>query len=135
MPDVTIKLESIRDDQRDKYWHYLHGSVRMGKSEVKGSRWLMGEKPFVKLITGVNHAGVPTKREIEGRKSYTEARGSGARGVFYWYTLQEGECYQIRQQVSRTKSETVFAVVHNGALVEATQDQVARYVVARLSNA
>lgn len=128
MQDVTLKLESIRDDQRDKYWHHLHGRVRMGKSEVKGSKWLMGQKPFVKEVVGVNHAGRPVKRDVPGKKSYVEARGAGARGVYYWFNLLQGRCYLVQEQKSRTRSRIYYVIVNNGTTHEISESQAIDYV-------
>lgn len=128
MQDVMLKLESVRDDQRDKYWHHLHGRVRMGASEVKGSKWLMGQKPFVKEIFGVNHAGRPMKRDVVGKKSFTETRGSGARGVFYWFNLRHGGCYLIQEQPSRYRSRQYYGIVANGTLHEVSEDKVIDYI-------
>lgn len=128
MQDVALKLESIRDDQRDKYWHHLRGRVRMGASEVKGSKWLMSQKPYVKEVIGVNHAGRPVKKEIRGRKCYSDAVGAGARGVYYWYTLRHGGCYKIREQVSRYRARTYYAIALNGQLHEVSESDAVRYV-------
>lgn len=128
MQDIMLKLESIRDDQRDKYWAYLNGRARMGRSEIKGSKWLMGQKPFVKEIVGVNYAGRPIKRDVPGKKSYSEARGTGTRGVYYWFNLQQGRCYLVHEQTSRTKSRRYYTVINNGVSREITEDQAIAYV-------
>lgn len=135
MPDVTIKLESIGDDHREKLHLWRQGRLRMSTDNVRMCKSLLGRKPFVKLVTGVNHAGIPTKRDMKGHKDFTAATGTGGRGVFYWYTLKEGECYQIQQQTSWKKTETIFVVVRSGTLVEATVEQAARYVQMKLASA
>lgn len=128
MTDVILKLESIRDDQRDKYWAHLSGRVRMGRAEVSGSKSLMGMKPFVKEVIGINHEGRLVKKDVSGKKEYREAVGTGARGVFYWYSLRQGGCYLIQEQVSRRKSRKYYALVNNGELHELTEAQAASYV-------
>lgn len=128
MTDVILKLESVRDDQRDKYWAHLNGRARMGKGEIKGSKSLMGMKPYVKEVVGVNHEGRPVKKNILGKKEYRHAVGTGARGVFYWYSLRQGGCYLIQEQVSRRKSRKYYALVNNGELHELTEAQAASYV-------
>lgn len=131
MPDLTIKLESIGDDHREKLHLWRKGKLHMSPDNVRMCKSLLGRKPFVKIVTGVNHAGIPTKREIKGHKSYLDAKGTGGRGVFYWFDLKEGECYQIRQQLSWKRAETIFAVVRQGSLVEVTQEQARQYMEAR----
>lgn len=128
MTDVILKLESIRDDQRDKYWSHLNDRVRMGRSEVKGSRSLMGMKPFVKEVIGVNHEGRPVKKELKGKKDYRDAAGTGARGVFYWYSLKQGSCYFIQEQISRRKSRRYYALVNNGKIHEISESHAASYI-------
>lgn len=128
MQDVILKLESIRDCQRDKYWNYLQGRVRMGKSEVSGSKWLMGQKPSVKEVVSVNHDGHPVKRLIRGKKSYAEATGVGDRSVFYWFNLRQGRCYLIREQMSQRRSRQYYVFINNGATHEISEAQAVAYV-------
>lgn len=128
MPDMMLKLESIRDDQRNKYWHHLRGRVRMGPGEVKGSRSLMGHKPFVKEVIGVTFEGRPIKKPIEGKKSYVEGRGTGARGIFYWFTLGQGRCYLVQEQLSRTQSRRYYIIVNDGKTIELSEGQAIDYV-------
>lgn len=128
MQDVALKLESIRDDFREKYWHKVNCRLGMGGSEIKGAKWAMGERPFVKEVVGVDRAGRPVKRTVRGNKSYSEARGTGARGVFYWYSLRQGCCYFIQEQVSRTRSRRYYAFVNAGALHEIGEADAAAFV-------
>lgn len=128
MQDVILKLESIRDCQRDKYWNYLRGRVRMGKSEINGSKWLMGQKPSVKEVISVSHDGRPVKRQLQGKKSYAEASGIGDRAVFYWFNLRQGRCYLIREQMSRRRSRQYYVFINNGEIHEITDAQAVAYV-------
>lgn len=135
MADVTIKLESIGDDHREKLHLWRQGRLHMSADNVRMCKSLLGRRPFVKLVTGVDHAGVPTKRAVKGHKDFSQAQGTGGRGIFYWFTLKDGECYQIQQQMSWKKSERTYVVVRNGTLVEATEEQAARYAAARYADA
>lgn len=123
-----LKLESIRDDQRDKYWRHLQGRVHMGHNQIKGSKWLMGQRPFVKEVIGIDRAGRPVKRNVVGKKSYLAAVGTGARGVFYWFNLKQGRCYCIQEQVSRYRSKTYYGIVNSGHLHEVTEAGALEFV-------
>lgn len=129
MHDVPLKLESIRDDFRDKYWHHLRGRVCMGKAEAKGAAGVMGMRPFVKEVIGVDHAGRPVKRELRGKKCYLDARGSGTRGVHYWFTLRQGGCYLVQEQTSRTATRRRYVMVNGGAMHEISEAQAIAYVL------
>lgn len=128
MKDVHIKLESIRDDQRDKYWAHLNGRVRMGHQEKKGAAGLMGKRPFVKEVVGVNHASHPIKKDVKGKKCYRDAVGTGARGVYYWYVLKQGRCYYIQEQVSRKHTKRYFVIINNGIAHKISKEQVVYYI-------
>lgn len=128
MQDVMLKLESIRDDQRDKYWNHLQGRLRMGAAERKGSQGLMDQRPFVKEVVAVDRVGRPVKRPLAGKKCYLDAAGSGARGVYYWFTLRHGCCYLIQEQVSRTRTRRYYAIAANGALQEIGEREAVAFV-------
>lgn len=126
--DVMLKLESIRDDQRDKYRHHLRGHVHMSPGEAKGAQSLMGQKPFVKEVVSINHAGRPVKRDVAGKKSYIDARGTGARGIYYWFNLLQGRCYLVQEQQSRTRIRRYYAIVNEGRMIEISEHQAIDYV-------
>jgi hypothetical protein len=129
MQDVVLKLESIRDDQRQKYAEHLRGNVPMGKAEIGGLKWLMGRRPSVMEVVGVNRNGAPIKRSVKGRKSYAEAKTpTGTRGVYYWFTLRQGCCYHIQEQVSVRKTRRHYVIVNDGVLIDLTEQDVLTYV-------
>lgn len=127
MRDVFLRLESIRDDQMDKLHHHRQGRVRMGRQEAEGAKGILGRRPFVKQVCGATTDGRPVKKDVRGYKSYTEARGTGARGVFYCWNLPHGGCYQIQEAVSRTRSRRYYAIVIDGALNEISEKEAALY--------
>jgi len=134
MPSITVSLESSRDDQREKYWHHVNGRVRMGKSEAKGSKSLMGMKPFVKKVVGINSNGGIVKENIPGKKSFTDSNIIGSRGVFYHFVLDEQHCYQIRYQTSRRRAETIYAAVKYGELHQVDESLAWEYARRLLCN-
>ncbi len=117
MADVSLRLESIGDAQRHKYWLHQSGKAKMGEQAARGAASLMGKKPFVKLVVGMSPKGRPVKREIVGFKDYTSVQsGIGQRGVFYCYSLREGGMYLIREQISQKRTKEYWAFVWKGRI-------------------
>lgn len=133
MPDISLALECVRDDQIDKLWHWRRGKVRMSPGEIAGAKGKLGRRPFVKEVVGVDHAGRPVKKAVQGRKSYLDAIDDiGKRGVKYWFTLKPGRCYQIQEALSHNRARRYFAIAaEDGRLVEVTGEMAAGYVITR----
>lgn len=127
MRPAVLKLESIRDDAIDKLRHYRRGRVRMGRQEAEGAAGVLGRRPFVKQVTGADHAGRPTKKPVPGRKSYMAANAIGSRGVYYWWTLPHGGCFQIQEATSRKKARRYYVIVVDGEIHEITEKEAALY--------
>lgn len=123
MSDVMIKLESIGDDHREKLRLWQGGRIHMSADNVRMCRSLMGRRPFVKVVTGVNYDGRPIKKLIKFHKDYSESMGTGGRGIFYWYSLKDRHCYQIQRQISWKKSEKIYVAVREGKLIEITENE------------
>jgi hypothetical protein len=130
MTDISIGLESIGDNKRDKLWHHRNRNVRMGSQEAAGAMGLLGDRPFVKRLVCIDAAGNITKSALRGKKCYQDSSGTGARGVYYWYQLKEGLCYQIQRQVSWARTERIFVYAHNSSLIEISEDQARRWLLA-----
>lgn len=133
MRPAVLKLEAIRDNQIDKLRHHRMGKVRMGKQEAEGAAGYLGRRPFVKRVIGATQDGRPVKRDIKGRKSYTEANSIGSRGVYYWWTLDHGCCVQIQEAISIRKKRRYYAIVIDGALHEISEKEAALYGAGHIS--
>lgn len=133
MRSVALKLEAIHDDKIDKLYHARHGRVRMGRQEMAGAKGKLGRRPFVKRVTGVTPQGVPIKKSVGGKKSYKDAVGTGARGVYYNWILRHGECYQVQRAISRRKARKYFIIIIDGSTHEISQTEVALYVSGKIS--
>lgn len=132
MRDAILKLEAIRDDAIDKLHHHRKGRVRMGKQEAAGAAGALGRRPFVKQIVGADHAGRPVKKSVPGRKSYREAKGTGARGVFYYWTLPHGFCVLVQEAVSRTAARRYYAIVFDGAVHAISEREAVLYATGEI---
>lgn len=133
MRDAFLKLEAIRDDAIDKLHHHRQGRVRMGRQEAAGALGALIRRPFVKRVVGATKAGKPVKQDVRGFKSYAEARGTGARGVYYCWNLPHGGCYQVQEATSRNAARRYFAIVVDGELNEVSEQQAALYAVGAIT--
>jgi len=97
---ITIRLESIGDDQRARMREFRRGRIDMRASDIVRAAGLEHRGPWVAEITGLDDAGRMAKRLLWGQKSYAEANGIGSRGVYFYYHLEPGRLYQV--QVPRT---------------------------------
>lgn len=127
MRDAVLKLEAINDDKIAKLREHRAGKMRMGAQEASGAAGALGRRPFVKRVTGADHAGRPVKEAMRGFKDYRAATGLGRRGVFYCWNLPHGGCYQIQEATSLRQARRYYAVVIDGALHEITEKEAALY--------
>lgn len=128
MADFALKLESIGDAQRHKYWLWTKGKVKMSKTALRGARSLMKRRPFVKKVIGIAANGNMVRTDVRGFKDYTRVEsGCGQRGVFYCYALNQGNLYEIQEQTSQKKCRRYWAIPNNGELFEVTHQQACEY--------
>lgn len=127
MRDAILKLEAINDDKIDKLRMHRAGRVRMGRQEAAGAAGALGRRPFVKRVVGINHAGRPVKKAVQGRKSYDDATALGRRGVYYYWSLPHGFCCQIQEAISLRHARRYYAIVVNGKIHEISEKEAALY--------
>lgn len=65
-----------------------------------------------------------TREFVKRDLDFSKSNGSGSRGVFFTYILEEGKVYEIFRNVTWRRSERIFAIVSNeGDLVEIDKDE------------
>jgi|GEM_PF-7005218 len=57
-------------------------------------------------------------------KDYSRANGSGSRGIFAAYILEEGPIYEVRQQVSWHQFDRYFLRIWDGQRIRMTEEEV-----------
>lgn len=64
------------------------------------------------------------RKFLNGNKDYTTSNGTGNRGIFLYFILQEGKIYEILEPISWKKDRRYFAKIENDRLVELSREEV-----------
>ena len=90
--------------------------------EVRQHLLLEQRRPWVARVTGSH---LRMEREfLQAKKDYTKANGQGSRGVYLYYTLREGERYDVHELVSWGRVRRYFARAEMGAVVEVSREEM-----------
>ena len=117
MPYV-LALESIGDTFRQAKRKLLSGQIKLDVSRSSHRMALLSKKaPWCAQIVGVRVDGTLKRVFVQGLKSYEFSSGTGNRGVYYWFILQDG-FYEVHEHISWGKSDRYFCRVLDGVLVK-----------------
>lgn len=105
---TTLRLESIGDDCRARLHAYRQGKCRMTLDELTRCLSLEHKGPWVAEIVGIGPDGTLQRRYLTGMKSYRDATGVGARGVYLHYHLDQSCIYEIQEPISWRKVDRYF---------------------------
>lgn len=111
---VTLRLHAIADDLANMAaWARRHPSVA-ARVPMRHWRYLYGRphRPWVADVTDGD------RRFLRGHKDYSEANGTGSRGVYVYYHLEPGRVYEVNELLDRTTARRYLARVENGHIVE-----------------
>lgn len=90
-------------------------------------------RPWVARITGLSAEYEYHREFLRAKQDWTQANHSGSRGVFFVYTLTEGEFYQAYRRTSRTREERLFlTVTADGEVVQVEQEEVDQWLLEEL---
>lgn len=130
---VQIKLERIGDDQ--------HEMMRFGANLINQNiapgigASIVGKPPrreWCAEITGTDPKYRFARRFLAANVSYREANSVGSRGVFAFYNLENGKLYEIKEPVSRARTDRYFAIVENNQLQRITEAEATEWLRAKL---
>jgi uncharacterized protein YggL (DUF469 family) len=65
------------------------------------------------------------------QRDYADANSTGSRGVTKWYTLDEGQLFEVSEPHSWTHGERYFCRSERGKVVRMTQADVEAWLDAR----
>lgn len=74
--------------------------------------------PWVARLVGLTERGF-AREFVRGRRDYTEATGTGSRGIWVHYLLDDG-LYEVNEPVAFGKARRYFLLVQGGAARELT---------------
>lgn len=108
---AVLKLEAIGDDICEQTRAYKN----ICKSFGCDSRFEEGDHrcPWVAKIIGLYASGKFQREFIRPKKDYSESNSKGSRGIFFWYTLESGNYYDINELTSWKNSERYYCSVNN----------------------
>lgn len=130
---IQIKLERIGDDT-DALCKMCSGIV--DDNTVKGAgRHIVGRPPrreWCAEIVGTHPKYRFERRFLAGNVSYIESNGSGSRGVYAFYNLENGKCYEVKEPASWSRSDRYFLLVESDEAKRVTAEEVSQWLRAKI---
>lgn len=104
-----IEIEAIGDNSLSALSgmsNFICDISRKEREKMPASYWLAE-------ITGLSEAYKFDRLFIKGRKDYSLANSTGSRGVFIYYTIEEGKFYEIKKPVTWRETDRYFFTWYN----------------------
>lgn len=125
---TVIELELIADDSYE--YLRLKRTGRIGRElslrqEIRALQFGQKRlKPWVAKIIGTDDK-YGLKREFirPQTKDFSRANSTGSRGIYAYYTLDDG-VYEINRRVSWKKADRYFVRVNDGQITEISREEV-----------
>lgn len=114
---TTLKLEAIGDNTARAIagWKRLLGDELMGDIKV--------DRPWVAKLTGLFASGKFQHDFLRGNKDYTDANSKGSRGVYFWFTLESGNYYEVNDLQTWKRTERYFCKVTEEGEIEIVDER------------
>lgn len=75
------------------------------------------------------------KRRVPFRRDYSRANGKGSRGVYKYFTLEEGKLYLVRELTSWKNERKYHVTAREGHVIELSEQEVDAWLSAASENA
>lgn len=96
-------------------------------------RYAQRPRAWVARITG-HDARYGVEREfLRPKKDYTEANGTGSRGVYLWYELPASSVYEVNAPLSWKHADRYFCRSERGQVVRMTREAVDAWLAAKVT--
>ncbi len=123
----VLKIEAIGDNYRASAQRWLRGQTAsrgaMAQTLKLGAKRL---SPWVARLTGLDSQNRIQRDFVKAQKDWSDANGTGSRGVWLWYFLEPG-IYEINQRETWHRTRRYFArVIDERTLVEMSREEVLR---------
>jgi len=113
------------------------------KLELIGDQW--GLKKETQLLTRIFLGGIPPSAwvaEIAGKsdrygyerqflkckKDYSKSNSTGTRGVYVFYILQSGHCYEVKCRISWKRGDRYFCRIEGTELIRMSKEEVDQWL-------
>jgi len=80
-------------------------------------------KPWVARITGIDEQYGFAREFVHGYTDYSNASGTGARGIYIRYALKDG-IYEVNERISWKHVRRYFIRVQDATITEIDRDEV-----------
>lgn len=128
---IQIKLERIGDDHREMSRFassLIDNNIGNGAGATIVGRSTRRE--WCAEIVSVDPKYKYERRFLEANVSYRESNSVGSRGVYAYYNLENGKLYEIKEPISRAKTDRYFAFVENDRLHRITESEAVEWLQA-----
>lgn len=120
-----LRLEAIGDNMRMPDTRALHMALRPRlELEMRRHLLLPNRRAWCAKLTGLSEKFGFEREFLRARRDYSEANSKGSRGVYLYFTLYEGDIYEVHEIVSWSRDRRYFVKAVAGAVVEIEQAEV-----------
>jgi hypothetical protein len=120
MPSASLKIECIADG-----WGLTPETRRLARSILDP---LPASRHWVAEITGRSPKYGFERRFLECKKDYTHSNSVGSRGVYAFFILSEGRCYEVNSPISWKNTDRYFCTVENGKIKRISKSEVEKWL-------
>jgi len=82
------------------------------------------KQPWVAQIIGKDWQFGFRRNFLRGNIDYSQASGTGKRGVYLWFILEDGMVYEVEHHVSWKNQRRYFCTVKEGQVIEISKAEV-----------
>lgn len=135
---AVLGLEEIGSDAAHR------GAVAsMGRAEGyladhrirQAARYAGRPRAWVARITGRDPRYGLAREFVGSKRDFAEANGTGSRGVYRWYELDEGGVYEVNAPLSWKHADRYFCRSERGKVVRMSREEVESWLTANGSAA
>lgn len=131
---ALLQIEAIGDDSRAYLRAAKGGAVRQTPLRVLRAYQLGGTESWVAELIGLLPRGGISSRRLVPKYDYARANGTGSRGVYLTYLLNDGGVYEVHARVTWKRVDHYYATVRAGAIERISQEEALRCLSARIEN-
>jgi hypothetical protein len=131
---ATLKLEAIGDNFCAQLRGYKNLCNAFGYGELMDG--ISFRHPWVAKIIGLYASGKFQREFLGGNKDYSESNSKGSRGIFFWYTLESGNYYDVYELVSWKNDDRYYCKVdEKGDVIIVDEKEIELFFTRQIMNA
>lgn len=121
----VVKLECIGDDQvaKSRLWQGVLREVGVSNHARSLLDW-KPRQPWIAEIVGIDSRFGLQRIFLQGAKDYSHGNSIGSRGIYKFYSLEEGKIYEVNELQTWRRSERYFCRFTNGRMEKLAKNEV-----------